>query len=38
VTARPVPAVDAVVCDVGEVLIDETRVWQVWAEPYATRA
>lgn len=27
-----VPEVDAVVCDVGEVLIDETRVWHVWAE------
>ncbi|HSJ44756.1 MAG TPA: hypothetical protein VK923_08765 [Euzebyales bacterium] len=29
---RPVSDVDAVVCDAGEVLIDETRVWHVWAE------
>lgn len=26
------PAPSAVVFDVGEVLIDETRVWQVWAD------
>lgn len=26
------PAPDTVVFDVGEVLIDETRVWSVWAE------
>ncbi|MFP4311052.1 MAG: HAD family hydrolase, partial [Nitriliruptoraceae bacterium] len=27
-----VPAPDTVVFDVGEVLIDETRVWAIWAE------
>jgi len=32
VSARPVPEVDAVVCDVGEVLIDESRMWWIWAE------
>lgn len=26
------PAPDLVVFDIGEVLIDETRVWQLWAE------
>lgn len=26
------PAPDTVVFDIGEVLIDETRVWQLWAE------
>ena len=28
----PIPAPDTVVFDIGEVLIDETRVWAVWAE------
>jgi HAD superfamily hydrolase (TIGR01662 family) len=32
VSTRPPLDVDAVVCDVGEVLIDETRVWDVWAD------
>lgn len=27
-----IPAPDTVVFDVGEVLIDETRVWSIWAE------
>lgn len=33
-TATPdvLPAPDTVVFDIGEVLIDETRVWAVWAE------
>jgi HAD superfamily hydrolase (TIGR01549 family) len=30
VSSRPAP--DVVVLDVGEVIIDETRVWSVWAE------
>lgn len=30
------PAPDAVVFDVGEVLIDETRVWEVWARLVGT--
>ena len=30
--ARALPHVDWVVFDVGEVLIDETRVWTTWAE------
>ena len=29
-SARPAP--DVVVLDVGEVIVDETRVWTVWAE------
>jgi FMN phosphatase YigB (HAD superfamily) len=29
---RPRRALDAVVFDVGEVLIDETRVWHAWAD------
>lgn len=31
-SAGDVSDVRVVVCDVGEVLIDETRVWQVWAQ------
>jgi HAD superfamily hydrolase (TIGR01549 family) len=27
-----IPAPDTIVFDVGEVLIDETRVWSIWAE------
>lgn len=29
---EPDPAPDTIVFDIGEVLIDETRVWAVWAE------
>ncbi len=31
-TSPPVVAPDTVVFDIGEVLIDETRVWAVWAD------